>query len=546
MLRASAILCFASIGALAPTLSAPLGAQLPSAPGSQPALEGQRCAALLRFDFEAVSGLSARVTTARMVDVPQSPANAPPGSPAMTLAKGVVKRFCQVTGYVAPQNKFELRLPRPSEWNDKLFFSTCAGFCGAVNGNACVPTLARGYASVTSNGGHDGAQNFDGVWAAGSPALQQDFGWRGTHLVTLAAKSLVQAYYGHPQSRAYIGGCSKGGQAVLAEVQRFPQDFDGAIAIAPVYAFTGRVLASALAAQLVSDGQGESRLDDVTASIVHKSVLERCGAQSGVDEGMVTDPLSCDWQPQMTACKTSDVMEPCLTTLQIGVVSRLLQPLADAKGKFPFPYPDLIGTESNWAGWYYPANSAGSFDDAGHYRLSREFLRYMADSIPHTDVDPLTVDVARAATGMARARSIYDATSYDFRAFKARGGRLIVWHGLADASMPATASMALFDSVSKRMGGRAATIDFFRLFLVPGVNHCGGGPGPDDVDALSALEAWVEHATAPDVIVARHLMNGVVDRTRPVYPYPVLARYSGSGNPKDASSFVPAEPQRRR
>jgi len=120
-----------------------------------------------------------------------------------------------------------------------------------------------------------------------------------------------------------------------------------------------------------------------------------------------------------------------------------------------------------------------------------------------------------------------------------------MWHGLADASMPATASMAYFDSVAKHMGGRAATIDFFRLFLAPGVNHCGGGPGPDDIDALSSLETWVERGTAPDVIVARHVTNGVIDRSRPMYPYPVLARYSGSGSPTDAASYVPVDPKRR-
>jgi len=168
------------------------------------------------------------------------------------LGASAIKRYCQVLGYVAPQNKFELRLPMPAQWNQRFHFTACGGFCGALNGNACNPTLARGYASITSNGGHDGDAPFDGVWAANAPGLHDDLGWRNTHVVTMAGKAITSQYYGQPIARSYMTGCSKGGHAVLAEAQRFPEDYDALLAAAPVYDLTGRTTAGAWWARAVS------------------------------------------------------------------------------------------------------------------------------------------------------------------------------------------------------------------------------------------------------------------------------------------------------
>src|SRR5262249_1569266 len=146
-----------------------------------------------------------------------------------------LKQYCQVTGYVGPQNKFEMRLPLQADWNQKFFFSACDGFCGAVNGAACNPSLARGYAAVTTNGGHDSDPGVECLWAANAPRLQEDYGWRSAHIVTIAAKAITSQYYGRPIARSYISGCSKGGQTVLKEAQQFPGDYDGYLPIAPVY-----------------------------------------------------------------------------------------------------------------------------------------------------------------------------------------------------------------------------------------------------------------------------------------------------------------------
>ena len=511
-------------------------------PSQSAGTDAQRCAALTSADFEGLADAPTRITGARLVDVPA----ADPQSPAAILSASPIKQYCQVLGYVAPQNKFELRLPLPAQWNQRFHLTPCAGFCGAVNGAFCNESLARGYASVTGNGGHDSRFGFDGIWAANSPNLQEDFAWRHNHVITVAAKAITTKFYGQPIARSYMSGCSKGGHGVLMEAQRFPDDFDGLMAIAPVYDLTGRVIAGAWWSQAVADGQRGSILNGAVVDVVHKSVLARCGAQSGVDEGLVTDPATCDWRPEMAACAVTKTESGCLTARQVDAVARMMKPAVNSKGEPIYAYPDIAGTATEWPGWHYGrgANPAAPAAYA-NYILHQQFMKYMADPTVRKDADPLTFDFDRDPPLLARARKLYDATSHDLRAFKARGGKLLMWHGLSDASIVATSSVGYYEGVEKLMGGRAQTQDFFRLFLVPGVHHCGGGPGLSEFDALTLLENWVEKGQAPEVMNASRKVNDAIERTRPIYPYPLLARYSGQGDPKQASSFVPFDPRRR-
>ena len=497
--------------------------------------EARRCTALATLTLPNLADAPTTVLSARIVDVPANGLEGFFSAPISTP----IKQYCQVTGYVAAQNKFEMRLPFPSDWNQKFFFTPCAGFCGGVISAACNPALARGYASVTTNGGHDGGQGFDGVWAANAPRLQEDFAWRGTHIVTIATKAITTQYYGRPITRAYISGCSKGGHAVLKEAQQFPEDYDGYLPIAPVYDLTGRIMAGAWFAQAVSDGRGGSVLDKAAADAIHKSVLTRCGAQAGVDEGFVTDPIGCDWRPELIACGAGSTGVECLTPRQVDVVKRLMSPAVNSKGNVVYAYPYLPGTETEWGFWNYGPIPIGN------YLVADQFLRFLADITPRKNVDPLKFNFDRDPATLARARSIYDATSYDLRPLKARGGKILMWHGLADAGIMASSSIGYYESVIKAMGGRQHTEDFFRLFLIPGVHHCGGGPGLTDFDALTLLENWVEKGQAPDVLIARRAANGVLERSRPVYPYPIQARYSSTGDPKQAASFGPVDPSRR-
>jgi hypothetical protein len=515
------------------------------APTAPPGSDADRCAALAAADFEQLPGAPTRISAARLVDVPPADPKTPPGSPVALLAASPVTQYCQVLGYVAPQNKFELRLPLPAQWNRRFHLTPCAGYCGAVNGNLCNVTLARGYASITGNGGHDGGFGFDGVWAADSPNLQEDFAWRHNHVITVAGKAITTTFYGQPIERSYMTGCSKGGHAVLMEAQRFPDDFDGLLPIAPVYDLVGRVVAGAWWAQAVDNGARGSVLDNAAADVVHRSMLARCGAQSGVEDGFIADPARCDWRPELVACPASGGRSACLTERQVDAVRRLMSPAVSSTGEVVYAFGDIPGTATEWAGWHYagrgnPAAPRGF----ANYMASEQFLRYMAHPEARPDADPLAFDWDRDPATLARARELYNATSFDLRAFKARGGKMLMWHGMSDAAILASSSVAYYEGVETLMGGRAETEDFFRLFLVPGVHHCAGGPGLTRFDALTLLENWVEKGQAPDVMIASRVVNGVTERSRPIYPYPLLARYSGQGDPTDASSFAPHDPSR--
>lgn len=531
--------------ALASTIGSPRASVTPQQSGAPRGTDAQQCEALLQTDFGKLPDAPTRVISARLVDVPAVPPNAPPTAPAALLAASPIKQYCQVLGYVAPQNKFELRLPPAQHWNGRFHLTPCAGFCGAVSGGACNLTLARGYASITGNGGHDSPVGFDGVWAANSPNLQEDFAWRHNHVITVAGKAITSSFYGRPIARSYMSGCSKGGHGVLMEAQRFPDDFDGLLPSAPVYDLTGRVIAAAWLAQAVNaEGKG-SVLNDEAAKTVHASILQRCGAQAGVDEGVVSDPASCDWKPEMIACPAAAPPSGCLTQRQVDAVKKMMAPVVDSKAQVLYKSSDIPGTATEWGFWYYqrPGPSTGASN--ANYTIHDQFMRFMADPTVRTGVDPLTFDFDKGPGTLTRARALYDATSFALRAFKARGGKMLMWHGLSDAAITASSSTAYYDGVEKLMGGRAQTQDFFRLFLVPGVHHCAGGPGFTEFDALMLLENWVEKGQAPDVMIASRVVNGSIERSRPIYPYPLLARYAGQGDPKNAASFVEHDPTRR-
>jgi feruloyl esterase len=490
--------------------------------------DAKRCGDLVGAVFDSAEAPT-RIISASLMDVPA--AGLPAGGGAGRAIATGLKQYCQVTGYVAPQNKFELKLPLPNDWNQKFFFSTCAGFCGSVNSTACNPTLARGYASVTTNGGHEGGPGFDGVWAANAPELQEDFGWRSTHVVTVAAKAITRKYYGREIKYSYISGCSKGGQAALKEAQMFPTDYDGVLPIAPVYDYTGRIIQAARDAQAVSDGDRGSILNTAATEIIHKSVLEQCGAQSGAADGWVMNPLACDWKVDLVTCRPGADRSDCLQQKQADAVRRLMQPVRNSKGKVIYQYPFVPGTETDWGAWHYGTLFAD-------FNVADQYFKYLVDAKVRSGAGALSFDFDRDPQTLSRARRIYDATSPDLRAFKARGGKILVWHGWSDTGISALSSIGYREDVAKAMGGHEKVDDFFRLFLIPGVHHCGGGPGLADFDALTLLENWVEKGQAPDVMVARRIVNGEVVQERPIYSFPVQSRYVG-GDPKLASSFKP-------
>src|SRR3974377_1687731 len=220
-----------------------------------------------------------------------------------------------------------------------------------------------------------------------------------------------------------------------------------------------------------------------------------------------------------------------------------MTPASNTKGEVLYAYPYLPGTETQWEGWNYPGVPTPGYPARfANLDLPGQYLRYLADQTKRERGDPLSFDFDRDPASLDRARRIYDAASVDLRAFKARDGKILLWHGWADGSIMATSSIGYYEDVMKFMGGRKQTEDFFRLFLVPGVHHSGGGAGFTVFDSMAALQNWVEEGPAAEKIIVAKLTHGIVVRTRPVFPVPILARYSGKGDPTRAESFVPFEP----
>lgn len=308
--------------------------------------------------------------------------------------------------------------------------------------------------------------------------------------------------------------------------------------------YTGRnTYAAAWFAQAFSDGQGGSVLNADAAETVHKSVLDHCGAQDGVEEGLVIDPPSCKWQPEMIACAAGRDGADCLSRRQVAAVKRLMTPVTNSKGQVLYAYPYIPGTETMWAGWnYFGSPRPGITPRLANLELPGQYGKYLLDEKIRENEDALAFDFDRDPASFTRARAIYDATSFDLREFKARGGKLLIWHGWADGAIMATSSIGYYQGVLKFMGGRKQIEDFVRLFLVPGVHHSGGGPGFTEFDSMSALENWVEKGQVPDKLIACQSSEGNARRCRPIFPYPVLARYSGKGDPKQAESFVAFDP----
>jgi tannase/feruloyl esterase len=500
------------------------------------ALAQTSCANLRTLD-SASFPLPTKILTSALVTV--GPEGLPSSLPrtAPTLA---ISQYCAVTGYVAPQHQFEIRLPLPDQWNRKLFFSACAGFCGAVNGGACNQGLLLGYASVTSNGGHVSAPGFDGVWAVNDTDAQEDFAYRGNHNVAVATKKIIEAFYGEAARRAYMSGCSKGGQATLASALRYPNDFDGYVTIAPVYDYTGKgAIHGSWVAQAQDNGSGGTLLDNAATDLVHQAVLAACDKQTdGALDGVVGDPLSCNWKPSDLACRAGQTTG-CLSAAQVVALTKLYAAPTDSHGRLQFPTGNTLGAEiGEWKAWVNGLSI--------NYLVSKELIRYLAFAeYPNKALsdDPLKFNFDRDPVKLARGRTVYDASSVDLRAFKARGGKILMWHGWADSGIPAGSSIHYYLRATEFFG-QHETESFFRLFLLPGVTHCGGGDGSDRADMLTTLDEWVEHGTAPERIITTKLIGGSEARARPVFAYPKSARYKGAGSVDDPANWTAVEPTR--
>ena len=470
----------------------------------------------------------AAITSADVVD---AGAFLPPrtsGDRALATAArtyGGLPTFCRVAATLMPSSdsdiKVEVWMPTAG-WNGKFQAVGNGAFTGSIRYNSMAAALGRGYATSSTDTGHVGNT---ASFALGHPEKLIDFGWRSMHEMTVAAKQVIATYYDEGPRYSYWNGCSAGGRQAMKEAQRFPEDFDGIIAGAPGNDWTGRAGASLRVAKPLEANEA-ARVSSEKARLVHTAVLEACDAADGVTDGVVGDPERCAFDPAVLQCSGAE-NDSCLTQAQVNTVRMLYSSPANPKTGRPITGL-LPGSELGWTdlGWTRSARATGL-----------EQFRFLVFEDPEWTVDRFNFE-----TDIVLAEEMDDDTlnalDPNLKPFIDRGGKLIQYHGWSDPQISPANATQYYQRVVDTLGGVSAVHDSYRLFMAPGMGHCGGGDGPSRFDMLTALEAWVEEDQAPDRIVASRSRDGAVDRTRPLCPYPQLAVYTGTGSTDDAENFA--------
>lgn len=489
-----------------------------------------RCAALAREDFSQVSDAPTQIIKTEFVG---SSSNGP--------------TYCRVEGYVAPTVGFELRLPEV--WNGKFLQVGSGGHAGTFDPWVESCPIDKGYACLVTDMGHKGAARdgfwgYDGLWGYENLQARLDWGFRATHVVTIAGKAVTASYYGESPRKSYFMGCSTGGRQALQEAQRFPWDYDGIIASAPPTNLSAIYINAVWASRVSVDATGKRLLESEDLKLLTDSAMARCDLDDGIKDGIISDPMHCAFDPAQLACKSGETQR-CLGPAQVEAARLLYAGAMDSHGRKLSRGGSFPGTERSWSPSPRDVVSAAMANG----------LRYLFFS-PERDPSWKAgdFDFDRDYKRLGIMETLVDATNPDLREYKAAGGKLIAYQGLSD-SVIARGTIDYYETVERAMGGPPATQDFFRLFVAPGVGHCSGGVGADAVDLLGALEAWVEHGQAPDRLLSGHLKedsppfaypyrqfpadSAKLSFTRPMFPYPTRAKYTGLGDPKDAANFVP-------
>jgi feruloyl esterase len=433
--------------------------------------------------------------------------------------------FCRVAATLKPSAesdiKMEVWLPA-SGWNGKFLMVGNGGWNGNVDRNAIAAGLRRGYAAASTDTGHEGG---GGPWMANQEKLI-DFGYRAVHETTAKAKALATAYYGNAPRLSYFQGCSAGGRQGLKSAQKYPEDFDGIVAGAPALNTTGRAIFAVYAAQALRKEEG-SYIPSSKYAAIHRAVLEACDAKDGVKDDVLENPRACSWDPKTIECKAGTDDASCLTPAQVVAARALYQPVKNAKtGKLIFSGLEL-GSEMGWS----------TFGSQQAFPIATQMFQQMVFKNPAWDYKTLNYDSDMAAVDAVEKGNV-NAMDPNLKPFISRGGKLIQYHGWADQQIPSGTSPEYYTAVTQALGGADKVKNNYRLFMVPGMGHCGGGDGTATFDMLTALEQWVEQGKAPDQIPASRVVEGRTDRTRPLCPYPQVAAYKGSGSTDEASSFV--------
>jgi feruloyl esterase len=555
-------------------------------PESAAPLNAQKCAALLGLDRKLLPNPATAITSAILNAARTEQGNAP-----------ALPEHCEVLGKINERTgansqtyaiKFHLRLP--TAWNGRFFFEGGGGSngnlgnaFGNLQGQQRTNALSLGYAVVSQDAGHDNAVNNDpnrnGTVTFGfDPQARLDFGYNSYDQVTQAAKAIIQANYGMPPERSFYVGCSEGGREGMMMSQRFPAYFDGVLSCAPGFqlpkaalfghAWDAQAFADVAKASGIYDRFGQPLLNktftDEDLDLASQAILQACDVLDGLEDGIIDNLRGCTSAavtPKLAAiiCKGPKRVT-CLSPAQVNALNRVYGGAKNAKGEMLYadwPWDRGIGGRigdnysQGWRVWKLgaydaPANSS-LIATLGSASVSALFTTPPAP-VGVTGAAPMAyllgVDLDRDSAKLFATGGEYTVSAFDFMmgastdlaAFKNRGGKLLIVHGVSDPVFSINDSIRWWNEVNTANGGKAA--DFVRLFAVPGMNHCAGGPSTDQFDAFNALVNWVEKDAAPERILATAGQNSPwPGRTRPLCPYPQQSRYRGSGSVEDARSF---------
>jgi len=467
---------------------------------------------------------------------------------------GLVKTpaFCRVGGIITPSSDseihFEVWLPE-TRWNGKFRGTGNGGFAGSINYSEMAAALRDGYATASTDTGHR-ADGIDAAWALGHPEKITDFGYRAIHEMTVKAKAIIQSYYGEAPKHSFFSSCSNGGRQALMEAQRFPEDYDGILAGAPANFWTHLLVANFYSSGIPMLENPANYIPKEKIPAIAKAVIAACDAIDGVKDGIVSNPTDCHFDPAAIVCKGAETNE-CLTQAQAGTLQRIYQGARTVEGKQIYPGYEPGGEDGGggWSAWITgakPGFSAGALFSTG-------FLRNMVFDNASWNFKGTQLSSVLDAADTKMAAPL-NSIEPNLKAFQARGGKLIVYHGWSDAAIPPLNAIHYFDTVQNTLG--ADTVgSFVRLYMVPGMQHCAGGPGPNAFgqfgvlkagdaqhDVFTSLVDWVESGSAPSAIIAAKYPNDdpakPAEMTRPLCPYPLTAKYDGSGDYKQAASFT--------
>ncbi len=486
------------------------------------------------------------------------PADGLPGAPMALPA------YCRVQGTARPtadsEIKFEVWLPAAATWNGKFQQAGNGGYAGSIPASSLANGLKRGFAVAGTDDGHTGMSP---VFAVGHPEKVVDFGHRAVHLTAVHAKALVAAFYGKAASRSYFVGCSDGGREALMEAQRYPADFDGIIAGAPANNWT-RLLTSGVWNWTALNETPGSAIPVAKLGLIQRAAAAACDRLDRVADGLIEDSRICRFDPAPLQCAGADGAD-CLTAAQMTALRKIYQGPRNPRTGEQIYAGAVPGTEAiigNWHLWVV-ASPAQPLPFLAWFGTT--FYQSMVFEKP--DWDYRTMDFDRdLATAVAKLAPVLDATDPNLGPFWARGGKLIQYHGWGDAAIPAPGSIEYYEQVLSTLG--PSVPEFYRLFMVPGMGHCGGGIGPADFgqnepsanaadpsrDLVAALDRWVEKGVAPDQIIGTGIRPGeplldpakAAPVTRPLCAYPKVAEYRGTGSTDEAANYacrVPARPK---